>query len=340
MKPFRYRTIVLAFATLMLLAACGGSGGGGGDASSSGNTKTFTAAFTSIGLSSSPFLAALDDLRGQGYKVETPEIAESELVTEGVANGQFAFGSGANNAVMTAVNKGANLKLIVDRVNNEWTLYARKNITSCADLNGKRLAIHSEGAVSTVMVRNYIEKNCPGTQPNYIVISGSPNRVAALISDEIDASPLEVGDAATIEKQAGDRFALLASFSEELPQLRTTSVYVNGDFAAKNPDTVTAVVKAILQQHRKIEEDPAYLKQIGQKYAGKVLEADTVDDVVQTYVDRKMFPVDGGLTEEGLKYTAEFFGPDQSKAVDVVLPVDKFADLTFLNRALGELGNG
>jgi hypothetical protein len=33
-------------------------------------------------MSSAPFLAALDQLRGQGYKIDTPELAESELVTK------------------------------------------------------------------------------------------------------------------------------------------------------------------------------------------------------------------------------------------------------------------
>lgn len=301
-------------------------------------TKEFKVAFTSVGLSSAPFLAALDALRGQGYTIETPELAESELVTQGVASGDFAFGSGANNATMTAVAKGANLKLLVARVNNEWTLYARNDITTCAGLAGKRLAIHSEGAVSTAMVKNYISTVCPGTEPNYVVIPGSPNRLAALLADQIDASPLELTDAITVDAQAADRYHLLASFANDLPNLQTTSIYVNGDFAAQNPGTVLAVVKAVLEQFRKIDGNPAYLKEVAQKYVGSAIDPATIDAAVQKYVDLKMFPVNGGLTEENLKFTAEFFGPSGTGSVDRVLDVSEFADLSFLEMALDELG--
>lgn len=301
-------------------------------------TKEFKVAFTSIGLSSAPFLAALDALRGQGYTIETPELAESELVTQGVASGDFAFGSGANNSTMTAVAKGANLKLVVARVNNEWTLYARNDITSCAGLAGKRLAIHSEGAVSTAMVKNYISTVCPGTEPNYVVIPGSPNRLAALLADQIDASPLELTDSITVDAQASDRFHLLASFANDLPNLQTTSIYVNGDFAARNPGTVLAVVKAVLEQFRKIDGNPDYLKEVAQKYAGSAIDPNTIDAAAKKYVELKMFPVNGGLTEENLRYTAEFFGPNGTGSVDRVLDVQEFADLSFLTMALDELG--
>ena len=239
----------------------GGRHAGRADAGASGrrnaageprqNTKSFWVGFTSVGLSSAPFLAAIRDLNeNQGYDISTPILAQSELVTEGVAQGQFAFGSGANNSVMLAVQKGANLKVLVDRVANEWTLYVANDITDCAGLAGKRLALHSDGAVSTAMVRNYINTTCEGTAPQEIFIEGSPNRVAAMLADEVDASPLELGDSITIDTEAGDRYHLLSSFSADLPDLKTTSIYVNGDFAAQNPQTVTDVVRAVIEQFR------------------------------------------------------------------------------------------
>jgi NitT/TauT family transport system substrate-binding protein len=301
-------------------------------------TKEFSVAFTSLGMSSAPFLAALDSLRDQGYTIETPELAESELVTQGTASGEFAFGSGANNSTLTAVQAGAKLKVLINRVNNEWTMYARKDITSCEQLDGKKLAIHSEGAVSTAMVKNYIKENCPGTEPNYLVIPGSPARLAALLADQIDASPLELTDAVTVDLEASDRFALLASLAQDLPDLQTTSIYVNGDFAAENPGTVYAVVKAVLEQFRLIDGDAKHLEEVAREYVGDVLDPETIDEAAAKYVELKMFPVNGGLTEENLKYTAEFFGPDGTGATTSVIPVDQFADLSFLEMALDELG--
>jgi NitT/TauT family transport system substrate-binding protein len=299
--------------------------------------KEFTIAFTSVGLSSAPFLAAIDNLNQQGYTIATPEIAASELVTEGVATGEFAFGSGANNAVLAAVEQGFDIKVLLARVNNEWTMYARNSITECTGLGGQRLAIHSEGAVSTAMVRNYITENCDGTSPNYIVIPGSPNRLAALIADQIDASPLELSDALTVDAEASDRYHLLSSFAADLPNLISNGIYVNGDFAAKNPNTVLAVVKAVLEVHREIDGDAARLEEIAKKYVGQAISTDTIGAAAQKYTELKMFATDGALTEENAQYTADFFGPDGTGATSTDIPLDKWTDLSYLQKALEEL---
>jgi ABC-type nitrate/sulfonate/bicarbonate transport system substrate-binding protein len=302
-------------------------------------TKEFTIGFTSAGLSSAPFLAAIDALNKNGYTIDIQILDQSELVTEGVSSGDFAFGSGANNSSMAAVEKGANLKVVTARVNNEWTLYARTDITDCAGLGGKRLAIHSQGAVSTAMVKNYVETTCSGTEPNYVVIEGSNNRVAAMLADQIDASPLELSDSITIEAQAADKYHLISSFAEDLPDLQTTSIYVNGDFAEENPGSVLALVKAVLTVHRQIESDGAdYLKSLAEEFVGDAINPDTIDEAAAKYVELGMFPTDGGLTEENLAFTAEFFGPDGTGSTESLLEVDQFADLSFLQMALDELG--
>jgi NitT/TauT family transport system substrate-binding protein len=303
------------------------------------NSKDFWVGFTSVGLSSAPFLAAIRDLNeNHGYDIKTPILAQSELVAEGVAQGQFAFGSGANNGVLAAVNKGANLKILVDRVANEWTLYVRNDITECAGLEGKRLALHSDGAVSTAMVRNYIKVNCEGTAPQEIFIEGSPNRVAALLADQVDASPLELGDSITIDNEASDRYHLLSSFSADLPDLKTTSIYVNGDWAAQNPQSVTDVVRAVIQQFRMVAGDAAYLKTVAEAEVASAINEDTIDQATAKYVELGMFNVNGGVTEANLQYTANFFGPEGTGTVDRVIPLEEWTDLSYLNAVLDELG--
>jgi len=306
------------------------------------NTKSFWIGFTSVGLSSAPFLAAIKDLNeNKGYDISTPILAQSELVTEGVAQGQFAFGSGANNSVLAAVEKGANLKVLVDRVANEWTLYVATDIEACEDLAGRTLALHSAGAVSTAMVHNYLETECPGTQPTEQFIEGSPNRVAALLADQIDASPLELGDSVTIDAQAGDRYHLLSSFSADLPDLKTTSIYVNGDFAAQNPQSVRDVVQAVIEQFRAVGSDAEALKAaaMADPNVAQAINEDTIDAATQKYVELGMFDANGGVTEENLQYTAEFFGPDGTGSTEAVVPLKDWTDLSFLNDVLDELGS-
>jgi ABC-type nitrate/sulfonate/bicarbonate transport system substrate-binding protein len=302
-------------------------------------TKTFSVGFTSPGLSTAPYLAALDAMRAAGYTIDTPIIESSELLTQGVAGGQFAFGSGANNSVLAAIEAGANLKVITSRVANEWTLYARTaTIKTCADLAGKKLAIHSEGAVSTAMVKNYVQTKCPGTEPSYVVVPGSPNRLAALLADQIDASPLELGDSITIDTKAADRFSLLASLASDLPDLQTTSIYVNGDFAKANPGTVQALVKAVITEYRRVGGDAALLQADAEKYTKDAIDETTVTAAATKYVQLNMFPANGGITKDNLDYTAKFFGPSGTASVKTDFTLDQWADLSYQDAVLAELG--
>ena len=189
------------------------------------------------------------------------------------------------------------------------------------------------------MVKNWVNTKCPGTKPNYVIIAGSDNRVAALLANQIDASPVELGDAVTLDLKAADRYALLANFGADLPDLQATSVYFNAEWMAANPGSVLDVVKSMLTIYRKVDGNPTYLKEIAQKFVPNALNKDTVDAAVKKYTDLKMFPTDGGLTDANLAYTAKFFGPapDGTGSTAKLLGVSAFADSTFLKLALGQI---
>ncbi len=334
--------LVLATASALTISACGGGPAPAAPAAPASpaakafqGTKTFKVAFTSIGVSSVPLLAAIDSLRGQGFTIDTPEIAESELSVQGVVKGDFALSSGTTSAVLNAVQKGGKVKILADRVSNEWTVYAVKAITKCAELDGKRLAIHSEGAVSTAMVKNWLATECSAAKPSFLIVPGSDNRYKALLAGQIDASPLELSDAIALESEAGDRFRLITSFAKTLPNIHPTTVYANGDFVDKNPDSVKAVLKGLLEQHRKIAGDAKYFAEITLKYYPGV-DKKTNEKSAAQYVGLKMFDVNGGLTEENLKGTIDFF--TAAGTVKPGLTVKDVADFSFLQVVLSELG--
>jgi NitT/TauT family transport system substrate-binding protein len=296
----------------------------------------FTVAFTTPGVSSVPLLEAIERLNAEGYTIDAPTVGSSELAVDGVCRGEFAFSSGATNAVLLADQAGCDIKVVGNRVDNEWTVYAATDITECAGLDGRRLAIHSEGAVSTAMVRNYIETECPGTEPEYLVIEGSQNRLAALLADEIDASPLELADAIIIDEQASDRYVLLASLAQQLPELKPTAVYSNGDFISENPGSVEALLRAQIEVHREIAEDQELFKELILKHLPETDEA-TLEIVVQQYTELELLGVNGGMDQEGIEYTVSFFN-DALEDLDGSLTVEDVSDLSHLEAVLDEIG--
>jgi ABC-type nitrate/sulfonate/bicarbonate transport system substrate-binding protein len=300
----------------------------------------FVVGFTSIGLSSVPFLAAIDELRDLGFEIETPELAESELVTEGVAQNEFQFGSGANNSSMAAIEQGAEIQWIVDRTLNEWQVYAREPIQTCEEVVNSRVAIHSPGSVSGAMLLDWINNNCPedvAAAYEPLIIEGSQNRLAALLADQIDTSPVEFGDAIILDNEGG--FGSVVSFSADLPELHPTSVYGNSQWMQDNPEVTTLLVTKLIEQYRRINSEDGYLMQLFEEYLPEEAAGESAQAIVDAYIEQGIFPDDGGLDDAAVEYTIGFFGPEGTGDVSVELPPEDVADLSYLEAALDELGN-
>lgn len=320
-----------SIALSMILSACGGTDTSAPSPSAQPEEErpSFSIAYPSVlGISHLPLTAAIDVLRSEGYEIETPFLAESELSVEGVASGLFEMSHGTAQSTMIANQAGASMRWLVERVSNEWTLFTRRTIQTCSDLDGVRLAIHSEGSVSGAMVRSYIAETCPEARPNYLIIPGSSNRAQALLAGEIDASPVELSDALNLERQAGDRFHILANFSQDLPSLMTATVYANTTFIDAYPQTVQRLIDEILEQHRRIFEDDGYMEALIRQYLPDYDE-DILSAVAEQYSNGIMFPLDGGITDEKANFTIDFF--TQSGDVAPGLQPDDVWDRRFMS---------
>lgn len=304
-------------------------------------TKTFSVGLPTPSVANSLLRAAIDSLNKSGYTVKVESINTPDLVVAGVTNNTLQFGDGSINSVMAAIEKGADMRVIVDRTGNEWSLYTTKAITKCADLNGVRLGVTSPTSAVTMMLKAWIAKTCAGTTPQYLTIASSGDRAAALVAGQLDASPLQLADGLPLINSAANagKFAVLVNFQQQLPEVLISSVYVGTAFARENPGTVLELIKAMLTQARKVADDPTYLKTVATQFVPGI-DQSTLDPVLKAYMDYKLFDVNGGLTQSKLEYNAKFYGPapDGAGSTKAVLAVNTWADLTYLNMALTALG--
>jgi hypothetical protein len=304
-------------------------------------SKTFTVAFTSRGLSSVAMMEAIGVLNSQGYKIDTPEIAQSNLIVEGMIQNQFQVSSGTTLSYLVAAQKGGPIRIVGNRLNNEWTLTGVAAIKSCDDTNGKVWAHHTESAVSTAMARAWLADNCTGgkTTAQEVFIQGSDVRRAALSNGQIDIGELELSDAMAIT--AGDgatKYNVVAPFNKDLPNLKPTTIAANSTWLAANPGDIVALLKATIEVNKKISDDKtgAYLKGLAEKHVPNAIQAATIADIAKAYAEAGMFPADGGLKVDDLAFTLKFF--EDAGSLTKGLTNATAADLTFLNLALKELG--
>lgn len=272
----------------------------------SGPVRALHAAYPSeADLGDVPSLMALDLLAEQGYEVTTTFFSGTDLAAEALSRGDAQVGAGSVEVFWSAVEQGADIVTIMEQVRNTWTLVSTNAIEQCADIDGKRLALTSEGSGSAALTRAYIDRYCPGTEYEVVLISGSSNRAAALLAGQVDVTPLELIDAQRIEQEAPGQVRVLARFADELPDMMVTGIYANREFAEANPSVVEDYLRAVLNIHQQIEDNPDLLVQ----RAAEVLGQDPAEltPIIQAHLDFDAWPTDGGLTGERFGNSLAFY---------------------------------
>ena len=282
-----------------------------------------------------PSFMAHELLRAQGYDVQPIFFATPDLSVAAMANGEADFSNGSTRTHWAAIEKGADIVTIVEQAGNVWSLMARAELKTCADLNGKKFGVQSAGSISNALLQAYFKKVCPNATLETLYIQGSDTRAAAMDAGEIDGAPLQLADVTNFLRQKPGKYAVLFDFAKSLPQLKTNGVYVRRAFATKNPDTVRDYIRALLTVHRNLRENPQLLYDAQVKYLK--LEPEQAKEIGDTYLAHNIWKANGDLTPEDVKYSLDFFV--EIGSVPPGLDASKIADVSFLNGVLQEIGS-
>lgn len=342
MKRFR-RHVVLASALVLIATLVVGCGGKAPDtkpapdasAPSKAPVQVTVAHSSSASLGDVVEMLAWESLKGKGYEVNVKFLAKPELAVQALANGDAQFVAISSPTGMAAVQAGAKMKMVMEHKRNEWSMAGTADLKEPKQLDGKRVAIHSEGSITNALVKWTNQKY--GTKPKILVIPGSDVRAQALISGQIDASPLEIQDALGVEAKAPGKFRILIAYSELFPNLNGTAFWVSNDWLAKNPQAVQDLIAANLEARRKAKANPNWL--IGEaKRLFPQLDPKLVETVVNAYLKAGIWDVNGNLTPQTAEFSLKFYSEAGSiKGGDLLKP-EMYYDFGPLDAALKRLG--
>ena len=281
-----------------------------------------------------PWLMALDLLKEQGYTIEQVSLSSADLITAALIRGDIDVGSASTNFTWTAIAKGAGIRTIVGRANMTYILVARQNILTCRDLNDKTLAFSSRQAVGYIMYEKYLAQNCPGVVPKIILMSESKNRVAALIANEVDGAYLEVEDWVNLQRQSPGKFHVLIDFAKEFPEIQYSIYSMRQEWAQQHPEAVKDYIAALITSDRQVMSNPQALQDGIVKYLS--LDPTRAQELGAAYIAAGTWDLNGGLNNNNLQKTLDFMV--SSGSVPPNIPVEKVADLTYLNAVLDRIG--
>ncbi|QDY90273.1 ABC transporter substrate-binding protein [Arthrobacter sp. UKPF54-2] len=208
---------------------------------------------------------------------------------------------GPNPAINSFVkSKGDSVSIIAGAASGGAQLVVRPDITSPADLRGKKLATPQLGGTQDVALRAWLGKQGYRTSPaggGEVTINPTENaQTLKLFQDgKLDGAWLPEPWASRLVLQAGAKVLVdekdlwdgaLSGIPGEFP---TTVLIVNKKFAAEHPDTVKALLKGHVESVDWLTKAPgaekaAVLNAALKESGGAALPADVVDRSLQNIV--------------------------------------------------------
>lgn len=280
-----------------------------------------------------PRQMAVDYLRAEGYTVETLSLANTSLSLLALEKGNLDVAGITNAETWSAVKQGASIVTIMDLHRDTRLLVAAGEISQCADLHERRVGVSGMKSTATVLLMRYLERDCPGVEPEYLIIEGSHNRWAALLGGQLDATIVDLSDMIQFAGEGQGDLNALVVFSQQYPGLRTMGTVIRRDLANDFPETVKDIVRAMLLARRAIQ-DPEVLS--AEMVKRLQMDPETARTAAETYLERDVWDVNGGYSLESVQDTIDFLV--DTAALEPGLQVDDVADLSYLNTVLDEIG--
>lgn len=283
-----------------------------------------------VGPTDIPAILALEDLKAQGWTTNYIEFDSPDIQTQALLNGDIDVASMGPATVFAADLAGADLRIISNNNSIDFIVLAKSDITACADLDGQIVAYHSTGSTTTAHLYRYIADNCPEIEPNYMVLSGSANRAAALLNGQIAGTIVRMEDWIAATGGEDERAKVLALLADTQSTLLTQTIVISAKNLEADRAEVEAFVDALHAQFAKVYEDPAGYAELAVSYLDGA-SVETVSAVYGALVDAELFPKEKALDPAQVEDTIAFY-VEAGRAEAGALTPEAVADFSIADR--------
>jgi ABC-type nitrate/sulfonate/bicarbonate transport system substrate-binding protein len=252
-----------------------------------------------------PNYLAIDRLEEMGYEIETVTFQSPETMSLALQNGEVDISNTSAGTVFSAIDAGFDGKIFMGQSNTDFQMVAKTEFETCESLDGKRVAVQSREGTTGVLTARWFEQECPQAQPNILIVPGSENRVAGLIADQLDASPIDAQNTALLMEQQPGKFHVIDSFAEST-RLLASVFYARSDWLAENEQAVKDFTKAYVDVLKEGYANPEILQA---ELKELVPDAPPVllDQVLKGWIERRVWNPIGGVQPDTMQAAIEFY---------------------------------
>ena len=199
---------------------------------------------------------AFERAREKGVDLKITSFSKEELAVQAVISGQAQIGIATPYSVMQK-SQGTIKNLVTLTRLVFFPIVEKATYKSWKDLDGQPFTFHARGS-GTEAIGNIMAKRqgIQFGQRNYI--SGSDNRIVALMNGQIKATILDLPNTKILMEKASDRFATLPGVenpsSDEILFART-------DWLDKNKDKADILVAEFVKLWDEMQKNPGIIEQ-------------------------------------------------------------------------------
>ncbi len=247
---------------------------------------------------------AFERAREKGVDLKITSFSKEELAVQAVISGQAQIGIATPYSVMQK-SQGTIKNLVTLTRLVFFPIVEKATYKSWKDLDGQPFTFHARGS-GTEAIGNIMAKRqgIQFGQRNYI--SGSDNRIVALMNGQIKATILDLPNTKILMEKASDRFATLPGVenpsSDEILFART-------DWLDKNKDKADILVAEFVKLWDEMQKNPGIIEQERVKRGMlKDLPKEIVEKTTAFYttgVKEGLYKTGGG---DAAKADFEFYG--------------------------------
>jgi len=200
------------------------------------------------------FFVALDRAKSMGLDYEWTAFADEELAIQAILSGQMDIGFGTPYSAMQRAK--APIRIIFQLSKLKFFPVSSKKYSTLKDLDGEPILLHSRGG-GTDSIANVIEDRIGIKFGKRSYVSGSANRIVALIAGQADATIVDLSNKNKLVKQTGDQFNVLPMFEVDASD---EALFANLDWIKANAKDVDIFVKALVSVYRDMAKDPTIIR--------------------------------------------------------------------------------
>jgi ABC-type nitrate/sulfonate/bicarbonate transport system substrate-binding protein len=271
----------------------------------------------------------------QGLDVELVVIRASDVGIQALAGGSLEIAGSASDAPIAAVEKGLDLVMVGGIINGlSQSIMAAKKFKTYNDLRGATFGAISLTSGVTFALRQVLKAKGLEYPRDYrlLVIGGTPQTYAALLSGQIDAAALSLPVNYAAEEQG---FNEIGRFVDVIPNYQLAALSTRRSWAEKNRSVMVRVMKAMAQTMRWLHQNKdAAAEFLAKEMNLKPAHARRGWDF---YSSTKVWHPDGDINLDGLQIVTQIYW-EQTQSKGAAPKAAKYVDQSYLRDAIKELG--